>query len=173
MGCCEGGESLPMVGRLLLFAELRRPCHSGSIVGLHVSVVWRSATAWATLFGWRGFWPRGHDQDAAPCALAVPPIDAEGRLRTLLGRQGVQCDRDSWVLFTAFLRAVRAPATQTKRYVDGATKEKWATVTGRKPRVNTDWVYMPANRGGGQGAGVLHCKFSYLVHVYTHHYMSR
>jgi hypothetical protein len=164
------------VGRMLLFVELRRPCHSGSIAGLHASVIWRNATAWATLFGWRGFWPRGHDLDvapSAPTARTAPPIDAEGRLRTILGRHGIQCGSDSWVLLTAFLRAVNAPAKQTKRYVDGATKMTWTSITGRKPRENTDWAYMSANRGGGQGAGVLHCKFSFLVHVYTHHYMSR
>ena len=96
-----------------------------------------------------------------------------GRLRTILGRHGIQCGSDSWVLLTAFLRAVNAPAKQTKRYVDGATKMTWASITGRKPRENTDWAYISANRGGGQGAGVLHCRFNFLVHVYTHHYMSR
>jgi hypothetical protein len=164
------------VGRMLLFVELRRPCHSGSIAGLHASVIWRSATAWATLFGWRGFWPRGHDLDAAPSAptaRTAPPIDAEGRLRTLLGRRDIQRGSDSWVLLTTFLRAVNAPAKQTKRYVDGSTKMAWVSITGSKPRVNTDWAYMPAKSGGGQGEGALHCRFGFLVHVYARHYMSR
>ena len=62
--------------RILVLAELGRPCHTQGLQGLHMSRI-KTTGDWETLCGWHGFWPRA--RGGAAEAPRPPPPSAANR----------------------------------------------------------------------------------------------
>ena len=130
-------DAAPWIGRVLLFIELPKHCHSGCVKGIHCSALWNDAAEWANVSGWQGFGARARATTVVAARRAVPavlpvahapvaasvvgtptgrvadpaPIPAQvlHRLNALLKKQGVHVtDESAWVLLASFLRAVEA-----------------------------------------------------------------
>jgi len=170
--------------RVLVFVEMRRPCHSGPF-STHASILLNKEDShWAVLWGWRGFGvPLGAAKRSAgsgsagpsspSSAVARPTGDAQWRacLKRLSGPSGSLAAED-WVQLTKFLKEVGKPSGQALRYVDGISKPSWVKCSGAKPAKFKDWRHMPGKRGGGSSGsgGPIHCKVSFLRDVYLKYF---
>jgi hypothetical protein len=172
-----GGADL--VGRILVFVEASKPCHSGPFQ-VHGALFDGQKQRWDDLFGWSGF-KRQRDAaqpapapapKAAPAAAPAPKaVPAPRRSREDEWNEVAAALQPSggWVLITRFLKhpLVRKPTNQTKRYVTGELPCRWNRSTGGKPREGSDWKQMTVpGRGGGQGDGAVHCRVDFLKHVF-------
>ena len=127
---------------------------------------------------------------AAPCAQPKPtpavlsvavvvpsaskPIDPEKSLKAWLKKVDAT-DDDSWVKLATFLKHVKEPAQQPKRYVDGKSKKTWmlGPRKNRLPKLKKDWDYMKTSQGGGAGDSLLHVRVSFLKEVCMAYYKHR
>ena len=177
----------PWFARVLVFVEMRRPCHSGPF-STHASILLnREDSDWAVLWGWRGFGihPGTAQRSAAvvaagsvgfsspSSAAARPTGDAKWRacLKRLSGPSG-SLAADDWVQLTKFLKEVGKPSGQALRYVDGVSKPSWVKSSGAKPAKLKDWKHLPGRTGGGSpgSGGPIHCKVSFLRDVYLKYF---
>lgn len=158
-------------GRLLIFVELSKPCHSGTF-HLHGSLREAGREKWTDVFGWAGFKRKRDDASSsasvAPVGSSTPPRPKRSRAAEWQDKAGRLKASNGWVVLAHFLRQCSSlPVGQSLRFVEGERPCRWTSATGGKPRKGTDWKYMKvAGRGGGAGDGVVHCRLDFLEHVF-------
>ena len=175
-------EQSGLVGRLLLFVEMRSPCRSGPF-NLHPSV-YTAQKGWERLWGWWGFGPMRRLQDqtypetpqSKKPRLATKPspspvLDVKPALEQVWESVAKQLRPvDGWVPLASYLDVVGLPKNQALRYVKGNHRCTWTSPTGGAPRQRLDWMYKKTSaRGGGQGHGPLNCSINFLRHVFIKH----
>ena len=157
-------------GRLLIFVELSKLCHSGTF-HLHGSLRDAGRKKWTDVFGWAGFKRKRDDASSSASVPQVgsstPPRPKRSRAAEWQDKAGRLKASNGWVVLAHFLRQCSLPVGQSLRFVEGERPCRWTSVTGGKPRKGTDWKYMKvAGRGGGAGDGVVHCRLDFLQHVF-------
>lgn len=158
--------------RVLVFAELPRPCLSGAPPKLHGSILRAGHQSWERLWGWEGF--------RRPPALAKAPPEAKPKpspLATLTAEQkwaileaklSVQDGR--WVRMATFLERVRISKSHPERYLTAGHKKCWVLGRRRKPRPNKDFLKRKGHRGGGDGGGIFYASLEFLKEVFVQFY---
>ena len=158
--------------RVLVFAELPRPCLSGIPPKLHGSILKAGHPSWERLWGWEGF-------RRLPALAKAPPkakpkrtplviLTAEQKWDILEGKLSVQDGR--WIKMATFLGQVRASKSHPERYLMPGQGKCWVLGRSRKPRANKDFVKRKGHRGGGDGGGIFYASREFLKEVFTQCY---
>jgi hypothetical protein len=174
-------------GRILVLVQMQKQCTTGSHA-LHGCILMSTPKAeWEQMWGWVGFQklpsvpqaPRAISPQASQASPRAPwparsPRNPEASFKAWLKTVGANLD-DDWLLLATFLRYVKEPAEQAKRYVDGTSKRTWkiGAGRGRLPKTKVDWEHRKMARGGGAGKGGLHGKVTFLKQVFLKYYKHR
>ena len=174
-------------GRILIFAEFPRPCHSGAH-SLHASIRQRDATRWNRLWGWAGFTaampaqqapaPKAQAKAVAKAVAKAAAVPAQilqtpqQKWRSLKARLPAVGD---WIRLAAFLDELKLPGNQVKRdFLSGPRAWKLGTGRGRKLIVDREWAHKPGRGGGGgPGRGPIHIKAGILEQIFLKYYPQR
>ena len=158
--------------RVLVFAELPRPCLSGIPPKLHGSILRVGCLAWERLWGWEGFRrPPAFakaSSTAKPRSAPAAMLTAEQKWAILASKLGTQDGR--WVRVATFLGQVRVSKSHPERYLTAGQKKCWVLGRSRKPRPSKDFMKKKGHRGGGGGGGIFYASQECLKEVFEQYY---
>ena len=167
-------------GRILVLAQMNRPCHSkGGDFSLHSLVLWKDAEYWERLFGWDKFVldavikpPTAPELEPvvspevvtfAPAAAAEvqpvasqPPVPSkEDQWRNFL-REDLHYREDApeWIKLVPVLKALNEKHRHAIRFLDPEVEgaKIWAKSDGGIPEEDIEWKRMKGPGSGGGGA---------------------
>ena len=91
-------DATPWAARILVLVELPKPCHDCIPMYTHASILWKGRSAWESLWGWAGFWPRDAPTDNQMPSVVTSSVSLQNassmtRRKSSTAQQDPACKR--------------------------------------------------------------------------------